>query len=131
MSMNDPIADLLTRIRNAQQARKESVLIPASTVKTGIVKVLKDEGYITDFSQEGEGPHAQLRVVLKYVDGRPVIDMLKRYSRPGLRQYRGVSELPRVRGGLGISIVSTSAGIMSDTQAREKGQGGEIICLVA
>jgi small subunit ribosomal protein S8 len=131
MSMNDPIADLLTRIRNAQQARKESVNMPLSKMKVGIAKVLKDEGYISDYSQEGEGPHAELRVVLKYVDGRPVIDMLKRYSRPGLRQYRGVTELPQVRGGLGIAIISTSAGIMSDVVARAKGQGGEVICLVA
>ncbi len=122
---------MLTRIRNAQSVQKSSVVIPASKVKKGIAAVLKDEGYITDFRDaELEGKPA-LEVTLKYQQGRGVIETMKRVSRPGLRQYRGKDDLPRVLGGLGVAIVSTSAGVMSDRQAREKGIGGEVICVVS
>ena len=130
MSMTDPIADMLTRIRNGQKARKVSVSMPASTAKEAIAAVLKDEGYISGFSSEGEGATRQLSVELKYFDGVPVIEKIERASRPGLRIYRGKDELPKVLGGLGVAIVSTSAGVMSDRQAREKGIGGEVICVV-
>lgn len=131
MSMTDPIADMLTRIRNAQGARKVNVSMPASTAKTAIAKVLKDEGYILDYATEGEGAEKQLNVELKYFNGAPVIEKIQRASRPGLRVYRGKEELPKVLGGLGVAIVSTSAGVMSDRQAREKGIGGEVICVVS
>ena len=130
MSMSDPISDMLTRIRNAQSVQKATVLIPASKVKTGIARVLKNEGYITDFRDaEIEGKPA-LEVTLKYVQGQGVIETMKRASRPGLRQYRGKDELPKIQNGLGIAVVSTSKGIMTDAQAREAGQGGEILCIV-
>ena len=131
MSMSDPIADMLTRIRNGQKARKVSVSMPASTVKEAVANVLKDEGYITDFATSGEGASKSLSVELKYFEGTPVIETVKRVSKPGLRVYRGKEELPTVLGGLGIAIVSTSAGVMSDRQAREKGVGGEVICVVS
>lgn len=131
MSMSDPIADMLTRIRNAQAARKVVVKMPNSKVKVGIANVLKDEGYINDFAiGEVEGKPT-LEVTLKYFQGQGVIDMIKRGSRPGLRIYRGKDELPKVFDGLGITIISTSKGIMTDSQARAKGQGGEILCFVS
>lgn len=131
MSMTDPIADMLTRIRNGQQAGHAQVSMPSSKIKAGIAKVLKDEGYITDYAVQDEDGKPQLTITLKYYQGEPVIVRLERYSRPGLRQYRGKNELPRVLGGLGIAIVSTSRGIMSDRAARAAGQGGEVICLVS
>ena len=130
MSMTDPIADMLTRIRNGQKARMVSVSMPASKSKEAIASVLKDEGYIIDFSTEGEGATKTLSVELKYFEGVPVIEKIQRTSRPGLRVYRGKEDLPKVLGGLGVAIVSTSAGVMSDRQAREKGIGGEVLCVV-
>lgn len=131
MSMTDPIADMLTRIRNGQKARKVSVSMPASTAKIAVARVLKNEGYITDFSEDGEGAQKTLSVELKYFEGSPVIESIQRASKPGLRIYRGKDELPKVLGGLGVAIVSTSAGVMSDRQAREKGIGGEVLCIVS
>lgn len=131
MSMTDPIADMLTRIRNGQKARKVSVSMPSSRVKTAIARVLKDEGYITDFGDDGEAATAMLTVELKYFEGEPVIERVQRISKPGLRVYRSKEDLPRVLGGLGVAIVSTSAGVMSDRQAREKGIGGEVLCIVS
>lgn len=131
MSMSDPIADMLTRIRNGQSARKVSVSMPASKAKEAVAKVLQDEGYIMGFATDGEGVQKELTVELKYFDGVPVIEHIQRTSKPGLRIYRGKDELPKVLGGLGVAIVSTSAGVMSDRQAREKGIGGEVICVVS
>jgi len=131
MSMSDPIADMLTRIRNGQKARKVSVSMPASKSKEAVAGVLKDEGYVTGFDVSGEGAEKELTVELKYFDGVPVIERIERASRPGLRIYRGKEELPKVLGGLGVAIVSTSAGVMSDRQAREKGIGGEVLCVVS
>ncbi len=131
MTMTDPISDMLTRIRNGQNARKVSVSMPASKAKEAVASVLKDEGYITDYSTDGEGAEKSLSVELKYFEGVPVIESLQRASRPGLRIYRGKEGLPKVLGGLGVAIVSTSAGVMSDRQAREKGIGGEVICIVS
>lgn len=131
MSMTDPISDMLTRIRNGQSARKASVSMPASKAKEAVAKVLKDEGYITDYSLDSEAASRSLTVELKYFEGVPVIENIQRASRPGLRVYRGKDGLPRVLGGLGIAIVSTSAGVMSDAQAREKGIGGEVLCIVS
>ena len=131
MSMTDPISDMLTRIRNGQKARKVSVSMPTSAVKVTVANVLKDEGYITDFEVSGEGAKNTLSVELKYFEGTPVIENVRRVSKPGLRIYRGKDELPKVLGGLGIAIVSTSAGVMSDRQAREQGIGGEVICVVS
>jgi small subunit ribosomal protein S8 len=131
MTMTDPIADMLTRIRNGQKARKISVSMPASKSKEAVARVLADEGYITGFSTEGEGAERSLTVELKYFDGAPVIERIERASRPGLRVYRGKDDLPRVLGGLGVAIVSTSAGVMSDAKAREKGIGGEVLCVVS
>jgi small subunit ribosomal protein S8 len=131
MSMTDPISDMLTRIRNGQKARKVSVSMPASTVKEAVASVLQDEGYITGYESSGEGAEKTLSVELKYFEGTPVIEKVQRVSKPGLRIYRGKDELPKVLGGLGIAIVSTSAGVMSDRQAREKGIGGEVICVVS
>ncbi len=130
MSMSDPIADMLTRIRNAQGAGKFEVAMPASKAKKAIAQVLKDEGYIGDFSDQGEGATAELVISLKYHDGEPVIDEIHRVSRPGLRIYKGKDELPTVLGGLGIAIISTSRGVMSDRAARAAGQGGEVLCTV-
>ena len=129
--MTDPIADMLTRIRNGQKARKVSVEMPASSKKEAVAKVLLDEGYITGFSTDGDGVKKQLSVELKYFEGLPVIERIDRTSKPGLRIYRGKEELPKVLGGLGVAIVSTSAGVMSDRQAREKGIGGEVLCVVS
>ncbi len=131
MSMSDPIADMLTRIRNAQSANKVSVNMPNSKIKVGIAAVLKDEGYITDFRVDENNGKPELEVTLKYFEGRGVIDNIRRASRPGLRIYRGKDELPRVLDGLGIAIVSTSHGFMTDAAARSAGYGGEIICYVA
>ena len=131
MSMSDPIADMLTRIRNAQSANKVSVSMPNSKAKVGIAAVLKEEGYITDFRVDENNGKPSLEVTLKYFEGRGVIDNIKRASRPGLRIYRGKDELPRVLDGLGIAIVSTSRGFMTDVTARSAGHGGEIICYVA
>ncbi|MEM9301423.1 MAG: 30S ribosomal protein S8 [Pseudomonadota bacterium] len=131
MSMNDPIADMLTRIRNAQLVNKPVVAMPTSKQKVAIAAVLKDEGYINDFATHENGGKPQLEITLKYVDGQPVISRLERVSRPGLRRYRGKDDLPRVMGGLGIAIVSTSRGVMTDLQARNEGHGGEILCVVA
>jgi len=129
--MSDPIADMLTRIRNAQSANKVSVSMPNSKVKMGIASVLKDEGYITDFRVDENNGKPQLEVTLKYFQGRGVIDDIRRASRPGLRIYRGKDDLPRVLDGLGIAIVSTSQGFMTDAAAKSAGFGGEIICYVA
>jgi small subunit ribosomal protein S8 len=131
MSMTDPIADLLTRIRNGQAARKSEVSVSSSKLKTAIVKVLKDEGYIADFRTDGDGYQQKLTIGLKYYEGRPVIDRLERVSKPGLRIYRGKDELPKVLGGMGTVIVSTPKGVMTDRQARSIGQGGEVLCIVA
>ncbi len=134
MSMSDPIADMLTRIRNAQAVQKTTVNIPGSKVKTGIAGVLKNEGYITDFRNivvEGKSDgRITLEVTLKYYQGKGVIETLQRVSRPGLRQYRGKDDLPKILNGLGMVVVSTSKGIMTDVQARAVGQGGEILCFV-
>jgi len=130
MSMSDPIADMLTRIRNGQSAGKKSIQQPSSKVKLSIAKVLKDEGYIVDFRTETVGKHVEMIIDLKYYKGAPVIEEIKRISRPGLRIYKSKDELPKVLGGLGIAIVSTSNGVMTDRAARAKGHGGEIICTV-
>ncbi|MEI8573824.1 30S ribosomal protein S8 [Methylomonas sp. EFPC1] len=130
MSMTDPIADMLTRIRNGQSAGKKSVKIPSSKLKLAIAKVLKEEGYITDFKTEITGCHTEMTVELKYYNGVPVIESVKRVSRPGLRIYKSKDELPKVLGGLGIAIVSTSNGVMTDRAARAIGHGGEVICTV-
>ncbi|AMK77725.1 30S ribosomal protein S8 [Methylomonas sp. MO1] len=130
MSMTDPIADMLTRIRNGQSAGKKSVKIPSSKLKLAIAKVLKEEGYITDFKTEVTGCHTEMTVELKYYNGVPVIESVKRVSRPGLRIYKSKDELPKVLGGLGIAIVSTSNGVMTDRAARAIGHGGEVICTV-
>ena len=131
MSMTDPIADMLVRIKNAAAVRKPTVKMPSSKIKAAIAGVLKDEGYIADFRVTQDGAKAQLEVVLKYYEGKPVIERLQRYSRSGLRQYRGKDELPKVLGGLGVAIISTSKGIMTDAQARQQGVGGEVLCFVA
>ena len=131
MSMTDPIADMLTRIRNAQLAEKATVRMPSSGVKVSIAKVLKDEGYIEDFAVSGEKTRPQLEIALKYYAGRPVIERIERVSKPGLRIYKGKDEIPRVMNGLGIAIVSTSRGVMTDRKARASGVGGEVICIVA
>ena len=132
MSMTDPIADMFTRIRNAQAAAKPTVSMPASKAKAAIVKVLKDEGYVRDFQvTKVENNKAVLEIALKYFEGRPAIERIDRVSRSGLRVYRGKDHLPKVMGGLGVAIVSTPAGIMTDVQARAQGIGGEVIGTVA
>jgi small subunit ribosomal protein S8 len=131
MSMSDPIADMLTRIRNAQAVYKAEVSVRHSSLKEGVARVLKDEGYISDYRTSEDNGLKQLNIDLKYIDGQGVIDTIQRYSRPGLRQYRGKNDLPKVRGGLGVAIVSTSKGVMSDVQARKEGFGGEVLCLVS
>jgi small subunit ribosomal protein S8 len=131
MSMTDPVADMLTRIRNAQLAQKNSVAMPSSKLKVAIAAVLKDEGYIDDFAvRETEGK-SQLDIALKYYAGRPVIERIERISRPGLRVYKGSGDLPRVMNGLGIAIVSTPKGVMTDRRARATNVGGEVLCIVA
>ena len=131
MSMQDPLADMLTRIRNGQAAGKSSVTMPASKLKVAIAQVLKDEGYIADFRVQDEAGKAVMSVDLKYYEGQPVIDDLQRVSRPGLRIYKSKDELPKVQGGLGVAIVSTSKGVMSDRAARAAGEGGEVLCYVS
>ena len=130
MSMTDPIADLLTRIRNGLSANKVEVAMPSSKVKQSVAQVLKDEGYISDFAVQDIDGKPVLNVILKYYQGKPVIETLKRVSRPGLRVYKGKDELPTVMGGLGVAIVSTSAGVMTDRAARAAGHGGEVLCTV-
>ena len=131
MSMSDPIADLLTRIRNAQCVNKTTVSMPSSKLKVAIARVLKDEGYIEDYAVAEQGGKPELRIELKYYAGRPVIERIERVSRPGLRVYRGKSEIPTVMNGLGVAIVSTPKGVMTDRKARATGTGGEILCYVA
>ena len=131
MSMSDPIADMLTRIRNAQMSEKVSVAMPASKVKAAIAKVLKDEGYIDDFAVRPQDGKPTLEVGLKYYAGRPVIEKLERVSRPGLRIYKPCDSIPQVMNGLGVAIVSTSQGVMTDRKARGLGIGGEVLCIVA
>jgi small subunit ribosomal protein S8 len=130
MSMQDPLADMLTRIRNAQMAGKTSVDMPGSKLKAAVARVLKDEGYIADFEARVDGVKPRLRLELKYFRGKPVIAEIDRVSRPSLRRYAGRDELPSVRGGLGIAIVSTSKGVMTDRAARAAGVGGEVLCTV-
>lgn len=131
MSMTDPLSDMLTRIRNAQKAGKLSVTMPASKLKLGVVRVLEQEGYVGAVAVEGDGPKSTLKVELKYFEHEPVIERLERVSRPGLRRYTGARDLPKVQGGLGIAIVSTSQGVMTDRQARQEGRGGEVLCFVS
>ncbi|SFK77169.1 30S ribosomal protein S8 [Methylophaga sulfidovorans] len=131
MSMTDPIADMLTRIRNAQQANKVDVKMPSSKVKISIAKVLEDEGYISSYNVSDVEGKSILTVTLKYFEGKPVIAEINRVSRPGLRVYKSADELPRVVGGLGVAIVSTSKGVMADRKARALGQGGEVLCAVS
>lgn len=131
MSMTDPIADMLTRIRNGQSAEKDQVEMPSSKLKVAIAEVLKDEGYIADYRVTEADGKPRLQVVLKYFQGRPVIERLERVSKPGLRVYRGKNDLPTVVGGLGVAIVSTSQGVMTDSAARAAGHGGEVLCTVA
>ena len=130
MSMSDPIADLLTRIRNAQMAKLPTVGIPSSKMKIAIAKVLQDEGYIAGYKVDENGGKPELSIELKYFQGMPVIEEIKRASRPGLRSYKGKDDLPKVRAGLGISIMSTNKGLMTETQARAAGIGGEVLCTV-
>ena len=130
MSMTDPIADMLTRIRNGQKVLLPTVKMPSSTLKIAIAKVLQDEGYIASY-EVSEGAKPELTVTLKYFDGKAVIEKIQKVSKPGLRIYRGKDELPQVMGGLGVAIVSTSEGVMTDRAARAKGFGGEVICIVA
>ena len=131
MSMSDPIADMLTRIRNAQLAEKLSVAMPSSRVKASIAQVLKDEGYIEDFKVRDDEGKPTLEVALKYYAGEPVIEKIERVSRPGLRIYKGRDDIPKIMNGLGIAIVSTSKGVMTDRKARATGIGGEVLCIVA
>jgi len=131
MSMTDPIADMLTRIRNAQMSERTTVAMPCSKVKVAIAQVLKDEGYIDDFKVVTDGAKSTLEVGLKYYAGRPVIEKIERVSRPGLRIYKGSKDIPQVMNGLGIAIVSTSRGVMTDRKARSSGVGGEVLCIVA
>lgn len=130
MSMSDPISDMLTRIRNAQQTKKPSVRMPSSKLKLAICKVLKDEGYIDGYTVTGDAK-PELEIALRYYAGRPVIDRIERVSKPGLRIYRGRDDLPSVMNGLGVAIVTTSRGVMTDRKARALGVGGEVLCMVA
>jgi len=131
MSMSDPIADMLTRIRNAQSVEKAAVTMPSSKVKVAIAQVLKDEGYIDGFAVRAEGGKSELEIALKYYAGRPVIERIERVSRPGLRIYKGRNEIPQVKNGLGVAIVTTPKGVMTDRRARANGVGGEVLCYVA
>jgi len=131
MSMSDPIADMLTRIRNAQMVQKVSVTMPASKLKTAIAEVLKSEGYIESFAIRGEATKPQLEIALKYYAGKPVIEHIERVSRPGLRVYKGRHDIPNVKNGLGVAIVTTPKGVMTDRKARQSGIGGEVLCYVA
>jgi small subunit ribosomal protein S8 len=128
--MSDPIADMLTRIRNAQATEKVSVFVPSSKVKQAIAQVLKDEGYIEDFAVRTQEGKSVIEIGLKYYAGKPVIEKIERVSRPGLRIYKGRDDIPRVMNGLGVAIVSTSKGVMTDRRARETGIGGEVLCVV-
>jgi len=130
MSMSDPIADMLTRIRNAQMVEKTTVSMPASKLKVAIAQVLKDEGYIEGFAVRGDAK-SELEIGLKYYAGRPVIERIERVSRPGLRVYKGRNEIPQVMNGLGVAIVTTPKGVMTDRKARQAGIGGEVLCYVA
>jgi small subunit ribosomal protein S8 len=131
MSMSDPIADMLTRIRNAQMVQKVSVVMPASKLKTAIAEVLKAEGYIDGFALKGEATKPELEIALKYYAGKPVIEHIERVSRPGLRVYKGRHDIPSVMNGLGVAIVTTPKGVMTDRKARQAGIGGEVLCYVA
>ncbi len=131
MSMSDPIADMLTRIRNAQMVEKASVSMPASKVKAAIAQVLKDEGYIDGFQVKSNDGKNELEIALKYYAGRPVIERIERVSRPGLRVYRGRNAIPQVQNGLGVAIITTPKGVMTDRKARATGVGGEVLCYVA
>ena len=131
MSMTDPISDMLTRIRNAQMVGHTEVSMPASRLKAAIAQVLKDEGYIEDFALRDAGAKKELRIGLKYYAGQPVIERLERVSKPGLRVYRGRDDIPKVMNGLGVAILSTSRGVMTDRKARADGVGGEVLCIVA
>ena len=131
MSMSDPIADMLTRIRNAQMVQKVSVVMPASKLKTAIAEVLKSEGYIEGFAVRGEATKPQLEIALKYYAGKPVIEHIERVSRPGLRVYKGRHDIPNVMNGLGVAIVTTPKGVMTDRKARQAGIGGEVLCYVS
>ncbi len=131
MSMSDPIADMLTRIRNAQSVEKSVVTMPSSKLKVAIAQVLKDEGYIDGFSVRNESGKSELDIALKYYAGRPVIERIERVSRPGLRVYKGRNEIPQVMNGLGVAIVTTPQGVMTDRKARQTGVGGEVLCYVA
>jgi small subunit ribosomal protein S8 len=129
--MSDPVSDMLTRIRNAQMVGHTEVVMPASRLKAAIAQVLKDEGYIEDFALRDNGAKKELRIGLKYYAGRPVIERLERVSKPGLRVYKGREDIPRIMNGLGVAILSTSRGVMTDRKARADGVGGEILCIVA
>jgi small subunit ribosomal protein S8 len=129
--MSDPIADMLTRIRNAQMVRKAVVVMPSSKLKVAIAQVLKDEGYIDGFKISADAGKSELEVALKYYAGRPVIERIERVSRPGLRIYKGRDEIPQVMNGLGVAIVTTPKGVMTDRKARQSGVGGEVLCYVA
>jgi small subunit ribosomal protein S8 len=131
MSMSDPIADMLTRIRNAQSAKKTEVVMPSSKLKISIAKVLKDEGYVDDFAIREADGKPELSIALKYYADKPVIDRIERVSRPGLRIYKGKEDIPKVMNGLGVAILSTSKGVMTDRKARATGVGGEVLCVVA
>jgi small subunit ribosomal protein S8 len=131
MSINDPIGDFLTRIRNGQQARKKTVVSPSSTVREAIAAVLRDEGYIADYAVSAEGKKKSITVTLKYYQGKPVIERLERVSTPSLRVYKGRTAVPKVLGGLGVAILTTSQGVVSDRKARAAGIGGEVICVVS
>lgn len=131
MSMSDPIADMLTRVRNAQMVNKADVSMPSSKVKSAIASVLKDEGYVEDFSVTEENGKKTLTIQLKYYAGRPVIESIQRVSKPGLRVYKGSQEIPKVMNGLGVTILSTSKGVMTDRKAQAAGIGGELLCIVA
>ncbi|MFM9916120.1 MAG: 30S ribosomal protein S8 [Rhizobacter sp.] len=131
MSMSDPIADMLTRIRNAQMVEKPSVSMPSSKLKIAIAQVLKDEGYVDSYAVVGEAAKPQLQIALKYYAGKPVIEHIERVSRPGLRVYKGRHDIPNVKNGLGVAIVTTPQGVMTDRKARQVGIGGEVLCYVA
>jgi small subunit ribosomal protein S8 len=131
MSINDPIGDFLTRIRNGQQARKKTITSPSSTVRAAIAEVLKDEGYIADYAVASEGKKKTITVTLKYYQGKPVIERIERISTPSLRVYKNKTEVPKVLGGLGVCILTTPQGVLSDKKARAAGIGGEVICVVS
>ncbi len=131
MSMSDPVADMLTRIRNGQMVGHSEIVMPGSKLKASIAQVLKDEGYIEDFAVQQRDGKAELAIGLKYYSGRPVIERLERVSKPGLRVYKGSNDIPRVMNGLGVAILSTSRGVMTDRKARASGVGGEVLCIVA